>query len=95
MPRTRAGSAPPSTRSEAVTRRAATLAGVSSVADVAAVAQLVTTGSGAGVLVAGRDLRPGSWACARTAEGNVVAVQVAGPFGEDGELSISYTVWHK
>ncbi|ROP42525.1 hypothetical protein [Saccharothrix texasensis] len=39
--------------SRAVGRRATALAGLSSIADVAAVAQLVTTGSDAGVLVAG------------------------------------------
>ncbi|MER5263133.1 hypothetical protein ABTZ99_13795 [Actinosynnema sp. NPDC002837] len=45
--------APPEPSSRAVTRRATALAGLGSVADVAAVAQLVTTGSASGVLVAG------------------------------------------
>lgn len=48
-----AQAAPPGPQSRVVARRATALAGLSSVADVAAIAQLVTTGSDTGVLVAG------------------------------------------
>lgn len=38
-------------------------------------------------------MRPGEWICARTAENNVVAVQVTAiPTGDD-PLAIAYTVW--
>ncbi|MCK2218688.1 hypothetical protein MF672_033565 [Actinomadura sp. ATCC 31491] len=48
--------------------------------------------------VAMADMKAGGWACARTAEHNVVAVRIAAipPRGdENAPLDISYTVWQQ
>lgn len=63
-------------------RRATALAGLGSVADVAAVAQLLTTESRQGVN-------------ARTTEGNLVGIRFPViPANSDAPLRISYVVWH-
>ncbi|MFF0772132.1 hypothetical protein ACFYUK_24820 [Nonomuraea wenchangensis] len=40
-------------------------------------------------------MRPGAWACARTAEGNLVGIRFPViPANSDAPLTISYVVWH-
>ncbi|MFC7587844.1 hypothetical protein ACFQYP_32310 [Nonomuraea antimicrobica] len=39
-------------------------------------------------------LAPGDWACARTAEGNLVGIRFPAIPTGDAPLKISYTVWH-
>ncbi|GAA1782939.1 hypothetical protein GCM10009682_01260 [Luedemannella flava] len=40
-------------------------------------------------------MRAGDWACARSAEGNVIAIQIRAVPGGDAPLTISYTVWQQ